>query len=190
MAYTVTTPPAVEPITTTDQELQDHLKWTTGDGDADLINNIYVPTARRIVERYTQRALITQTITENFDKFPPLDWLRLSVMGVTSVTSIKYYDEDDTQQTWSSGEYVTDFVSRKARIAPGLDYEWPSVSGRINSVEIIYVAGAATAAAVSQDYKTAIMWLVGEMYEERTDRIHKIPTRVLDLINPESYWSF
>ena len=190
MAYTVTIAPAVEPITTADQELQDHLKWETAIGDADLINNIYVPAARQKIEVYTQRAMISQTITENFDRFPKVGELRLSVMGVTSITSIKYYDSDDTQQTWSSGEYNTDLVSRKARVAPGVDYDWPEISERKNAIEVIYVAGYANAAAVPAKFKIAIMWIVGEMYEARTDSPHRLPTRVMDLINAESHWSF
>lgn len=171
MSWTVTTQPAAEPITTAEAKI--HLKV---DGSTeDTLIDAYIATARQYVENYTSKKLVTQTVQQTYDSFPA-DCLELSVKPIQSVTSVAYIDTAGDSQTWSSADYDTDFISTPGRIAPGLEKEYPSLGDVINAVTITYVVGYGGAADVPERYKSAIKLIVGELYENRENRVKKMPT--------------
>src|SRR5690606_6308986 len=101
---------------------------------------IWVKAATEIVESRTGRSLITQTRVIKLDSFPYLDSIYLTHGPVQSVTSVKYYDEDDVEQTLSADSYWVDIDSDIARIV--IKQSWPQVMlNRPNSVTITYVCG-------------------------------------------------
>ena len=93
----VTTEPSVEPATSTEAKL--HLK--VDHTDDDTLITIIIQAAREIIEQYTHRSLITQSRTIKLDYFPDREIL-IPHGPLISITSIKYYDEDEAQQTLSS----------------------------------------------------------------------------------------
>ena len=155
MKYAVTTAPTVEPIHLTEAKL--HLRTVTGDTSEDsLLIGPLVTSAREYCENVTGRALAAQTI-----KAYPDDWglWQLPRTPIVSVTSIKYYDEDNTEYTLTAADYQLDTVDGLVLIL-----EEPSTALReLNPIVIEYTAGADCPKAVRQ----AMLLLIGHWYQNR-----------------------
>lgn len=185
MAYSVTTAPASEPITTAEAKTHLRVDVSTEDTYIDTL----VSAARQWCEKYTNRALITQTITETFDTFPATgESLILTVGKVASVTSLKYYT-GGVLTTWNAANYIVDVQGEQSRISEALDITWPDIDDRVNAVEVIYVVGTSSG-SVPAAIKHAILLLVGSMYENREDTVKKYPSAIEMLLNPYRIWRF
>ena len=112
------------------------------------------------------------------DRFPASDYhqLKIPLPPLISVTSIKYFDQSDVEQTWDSAEYVVDTdQDNQGLVYPGRNYSWPAARDFFKAVHIEYQAGYADSAAspvdeadnVPQEFKQAILLLIGHMYENR-----------------------
>ena len=115
----------------------------------------------RWVEEYIGKSINTNTFTVdvwNFDNDLDLNgnelWLNLSSGPVSSITSVKSYDEDGTETILTSG---TDFYLLK-----GDRLRIVSATG-IDSFEIVYVA-AMTSTEITDNIKEAIYKLTAELY--------------------------
>jgi uncharacterized phiE125 gp8 family phage protein len=163
MSYQITSQPASEPITLS--EAKDHLRVDFSDEDTYI--NTLITTARKYCEQYTNRAFITQTWRQNEDKWT--NPIKLKVNPVISLTSIKYYDTNEAQQTLtdSSANFQKDFNSDVAKIYEGLTNAFPSLGCTINPIEIITVCGYGSASDVPDDIKHAIKIMVSFLYENR-----------------------
>jgi len=183
MSYTRTVDPTVEPVTLA--EAKAHLNVTVSTDDT-LIGAL-IQAAREHTETFTNRALVSQTWKLLMDDFP--EWeLRISKPPLISITSIKYYDINNSQQTLvENTDFTKDKFSQPGWVVPGID-GWPSVySDGINAVEIIFVAGYEDSSAspvdladkIPQAIKTAILLLVGHLYEHRESvsdfQVHTVP---------------
>lgn len=162
-SYQITVEPASEPITTA--EAKAHLRVDFSDEDTYI--DTLITTARKHCESYTNRVFITQTWRQNLDCFP--DVIKLKVNPVVSLTSLKYYDTNESQQTLTdlSANFQKDFLSDTATIHEGLTNAWPSIGSTINPIEIITVCGYGAASAVPADIKHAIKLMVSHLYENR-----------------------
>lgn len=150
-----------EPVTTA--EAKSHLRVSIATDDT-LIDTLVVA-ARQWFEAATWRKLVAGTETEYFDTFPNI--IRLKNPPLRDVTSIKYYDLDDAQQTLGATLYQEDIVTEPGRVRPVSGQSWPSTYDRMNAVEVIYDAGYVNAAAVPQSIKQGILMLVAHWYENR-----------------------
>ncbi|MFZ8961536.1 MAG: head-tail connector protein [Flavobacteriaceae bacterium] len=173
MRYSVTTEPANEPITLT--EAKNHLKVDYSTDD-DLITSL-IKAARHEAERYGI-AIVDQTITGNMDSFPIDGVIELPVCPVKSVTSVKYYDTDNVQQTLNSANYTLDNRSKlqRARIVLNQGESWPSTYSNANAIEVIFVAGFETTSAEYEAARTGIKLVLTSWYENRSDTVRKLPT--------------
>lgn len=145
------------------QDLKNHLRIDHDDDNA-LLEGIRKG-ARKWAENYCQRSFFTQTWVLELDHFPDTDCIELLMSPIQSVSSIKYYDSSDVQQTWSSSEYRVDANSQIGRIQPVND--WPNVYEKQNAVEITYVAGNTSLSDIPDYVKTGVMIQCGDMYELR-----------------------
>ena len=199
---TVTSAPASEPITLAEAKTAlriDHSEWD------DEIEGVWLPAAREEIERRLSVKLVTQTVKVTLDRFPSLgivgfddqDRLRvvpaeqiiagqiaagvieIPVESVASISSVKYYDTDNTLQTISSSNYQVDTARTPCRIAPVLGYAWPATRAKLAAVEIVAVVGAA-AASVSPMLKAALILTLRARYEEN-DTLQPTIDRLLDL---------
>jgi uncharacterized phiE125 gp8 family phage protein len=164
VSYQITVEPTTEPITL--QEAKDHLRVDFSDDDT-LITSL-ITSARKYCEYHTNRVFITQTWRQNCDFFT--NPIQLSVNPVISVTSLKYFDSANTQQTITDNvdNYQNDLNSDVAAIYEGLVNAFPSVSSnKINPIEIITVCGYGDADDVPEDIKSAIKLMIGWLYENR-----------------------
>jgi len=162
-ALRILTQPTSYPVSVDEVKL--HARITNDAEDALVLRLIMAATSR--VEKITGRALITQTWIEYFDCFPPIIHLRMG--DVQSVTSVKYLDSDDVEQTLATANYDVDTVSNPARIISSEGNSWPSgIKNTLNPIYVEYVCGYGDDADnVPNDIKWAIFMLVSHYYENR-----------------------
>jgi uncharacterized phiE125 gp8 family phage protein len=185
----IVTPPASEPLTLA--EVKEFLRVDHSDDDVTLA--IFITAARQLCESYTRMALLPTTFEEYFDDFPQYsgdykDEIRLSRSPVSAVTYVKYIDGNETTITANAADYKIDTISRPARISP--DNGWFGTYETINAVFVRYVAGFANAAAVPAPLKHGMMLVIGDMYENRTDSVKRLPTASEYLWNPYRVFEF
>lgn len=158
MKYAVTTAPTVEPVALADAKI--HLRTVTGDTSEDsAIITPLLTAAREYCENATGRALVEQTI-----KAYPDSWglWRLPRPPITTITSVKYYDTDDTEYTLAATDYQFDAVDGQILIL-----EAPTVELRkLNPIVVEYTAGYSTC---PKTIRQAMLLLIAYWYAERGD---------------------
>lgn len=166
MRLSLVTGPTVEPITMTD--IKDHLRIDTDvDLEAEELNS-YIAAARVWCETFQNRAYITQTWNWALDRWPRSPF-EIPLPRLQSISSIKYYDTDETEADFGSANTIVDTISEPGRVSLGWNKTYPSTTLRpINGIIIQFVAGYGDdEAAVPDNIKQAIRLLAGHMYENR-----------------------
>lgn len=180
----VTTEPSVEPITSTEAKLHLRVDHT----DDDTLITILIQASRETVEQLTNRSLITQSRTIKLDRFPCSNTIEIPYGPLISITSVKYYDADNTLQTMSSSLYEVDTFSNVPRLVLADGQSWPSTYVKTNAVEIIYSAGYGAAGSyVPKPLKQAMFLILGHLYEHREqvgESMIELPFGVQTLIAP------
>ena len=181
MTLTVTTPPALEPVTLDEAKAQ--LRVTYDQEDA-LIGAL-ITAARQRIEAELGVALIATGLSETHDAWPlevrtavpvtdPLTALfsgpvRLRRGPLIGVTTIAVADEAGAFQTLNPASYASEVGSRPGRIAP-YDVAWPSPGVPTGGVRIDYTAGfGAGESDVPAPLRQAILQLVADGFEHRSD---------------------
>jgi len=150
------------------QEAKDFLRVTFND-DNSLIDSLR-KAARKWCDNYASISFFTQTWTLRLDGFPGDDrHIELWRPPVQSVTSVKYYDSNNSLQTWDSSNYIVDTKSNTARIDAINSY--PDTYDRVDAVEVEYIAGYADIDDVPEDIKQAVLILIADFYEIRQNVI-------------------
>jgi uncharacterized phiE125 gp8 family phage protein len=128
-----------------------------------------IKTARQYAEEFTGRALVTQTWDFYLDQWP-IDngMILLPKSPLASVTHVKYYDDDGTQQTWSSSNYVVQTSREPGRVSLAYGQSWPSARYQPDSIVVRFVAGAARA-SVPDRIKAAMLLLIGHWFDHREE---------------------
>jgi uncharacterized phiE125 gp8 family phage protein len=155
--------PAAEPVSLTDAKEQ--LRITHSDDD-DYITALIVA-AREWAEEFTKTSFITQTWTAEYPSWPVDRILDLPRPPLQSVTTLKYRDADDAQQTISDTQYQVETGGKLIKLlstfgSPGLqaDREFP--------IEAIFVTGAGDASTdVSSKIILAIKIMITHYYVNR-----------------------
>ena len=166
MNISLVTAPAAEPVDLDEAKL--HLRVDINDDDT-LIESLIL-LARRMSEGISNHRFVTQTWDIFMDAFPGSDTIHLpkSLSPLSSVTHIKYTDEDDNESTFADSNYVMDTYSDPGRIKLDKDSNWPSDTlTELNGVVIRVVVGYGNPADIPQEFKQAIMLMVGHWYEYR-----------------------
>ena len=189
------TPPEAEPIDLIEAKL--HLK-VTGSIEDDLITS-WITSTRRMVERYLNRALITQQHELYFDNWPCGE-IRIPFGSLQSVDSIKYRDIDGNENTISEGSYFwVDDVSEPAQVIRKYTAVWPIVQyGRPNAVKVTFTCGYGdTGADVPMEMKDAMKLWLTDLYENRGTiavgpavLVNVIPNFVVNLIHTYKIYDF
>ena len=186
LAYSVLTDSASEPLTK--EEVRFQLKNESITSDNDLLD-IYIKGARQMAENYTNTALISKTIEQQFDDFPettednPHGAFKLIVPPLISVTSLVYTDADGDEQTIDSANYQVKTLVQPGMVAPVATYTWPTAYEGIYPITITYLAGYADAASVPFDIKQAMLLTIAHWYRNRVDTAKTMPTQAENLLN-------
>lgn len=179
--FKLITPPAVEPVLKDDLP-KDQIRVSGTDED-DLIDS-YIKAARRVAENHQNRALITQTWELYLDAFES-DEILIEKSPVSGITSVKYFDTDNAEQTIDADDYELDSVSEPARLRPTSGNSWPSTYDKYNAVVIRFTAGYGTAGSdVPEETIDALLMMIAHFYENRGDEGHRaLPRTVTDLLD-------
>lgn len=163
MGLAVYTAATENPITTAELKLHSHIDTSADDSEIDAL----VAAATQDTEAMLWRTLCTTTWVLTLDRFPCDDYIDLPRPPLVSVTHVKYYDLNNTQQTLSTSDYEYDTSTEPGRIYIDRSTGWPSVYDRRNAVEIRFVAGYGAASAVPEGIKQIIRMKAGHWYENR-----------------------
>ena len=103
--------------------------------------------------------ILPKTYTWYMDSFDN-STIVLPVTPISSVTSIKYYDVDDAQQTLvEDTDYRVDKYQGRIEVISS----WPATKVKVNTVEIEFVAGY-TASTVPENIREAVILRLWEYY--------------------------
>lgn len=162
MGLKLKTGPTSSPITLAEAKAQCRVEITETHEDSLIQGYIDAATSYLDAQGYLGRAIMTQTWLLYLDVFS--DAITLPMGPVQSVTSIKYYDENDVLQTLDADSYSVDIVSDPQWVVRTTAANWPIVASGINNVIIEFVAGDDVAPAA---IKQAILLLVAQWYANR-----------------------
>jgi len=188
MPVKIITEPTFEPLTL--QEAKDHLRVTHALEDS--LITMAITTAREMAESYTQRALCAKTLEYYGNCFGYI--IELPYPVVSAVTSVKYDDTDGIEQTLSATEYDVHLVSEPALVVRAYGKTWPAIRDQLNAVRIRYVAGYTSHAATPSPIKSAMLLIIGHLYENREElsnvKLEEMPLGSKALLNPYRVMSF
>ena len=154
---------ATTPVFTTAQA-KEFLKVDVSTDD-DLIDNLILA-ATESCQIYTNQYFINTIVTQYSDTWN--GFYKLYKSPVSAITHVKYYDSDDSLQTLASSNYILDGTSKPARMGLAVDGTLPTLSKRINAVDVTYTVGYGTASTdVPEGIRTAIILTVGNWYQNR-----------------------
>lgn len=184
-AYKVVTPGIELPVTL--ELVRMHLRNEDLRADDELVR-AYIRTAAATVERTYGLALIEQTIDQYHSAFPANSDqpVLLRVAPLISITSVTYVDSAGDTQTWDADEYTTGRINGQPVIVPKVGYTYPSgLTTRPNAVTITYKAGFGLSAdSVPNDIRSALLLMVGHLYENREDPPNSLPRASEALLHP------
>jgi len=84
---------------------------------------------------------------------------------LTSVTSVKYYDEDDADQTVDATNYYVHTFGSPGMIEFKDTYQLPTIESREDAVRIEFVCGVADASSLPSSVKEGLIFLIRFLYE-------------------------
>lgn len=190
MALTLTSGPAVEPVTVS--EAKAHLRI---DGSAeDILIASLIVTSRLHVEAALGLALISQEWRLTLDKWPEKRWskdgaVRFPLRPVRSVEAVTVRDEAGTPEVVAPESYLLDGDALTPRLVPR-EGSWPAPGQSAGGITIAFEAGMGEEAEdVPEPIRHAILLLVAHWYEHR-DPMEigtpgaAIPAAVSELLKP------
>jgi len=188
MIITLTTAPAVEPITLT--EVKKHLRLVTTTAEAtayttedDLLNRL-ITAARTQAEQETGRKFITQTMTMYLDRWPDERFIKVPYPTLQSaVVTYRLSDDDDYDETLTTAD--VDIVSEPGRIVLQPNESWPSGTLYTDKpIKITFVCGYGLAVAVPENIKSAILLKISDLYENRGEVVIGVSVgRITDAVD-------
>jgi len=194
-AAKIVTPPTTTPVSVAEAKSHMNISFSTDD----TLIGIYISTATALCEAILQRKLITQTWKMWLDYWPPK--IKVLFGDLQSVTHVKYTDSDEVQETFGSSLYLVDTNSTPGRIILKDGESWPTDTlSEMNPIEIQFVTGyGATAAAVPDDTRAAVLLTTAHFYENRENYLvakmqsltaSEIPWTAKALLNNHRVWDW
>lgn len=177
MKIKIVTPPASETLTLS--KANSYLKIDSDCTSDDDFVTYLIQTAREFCEKIQNKSYLTQTLDLALDKWPYKDYIELPRPPIQSVTSIKYYDINDVEYTFSSDNYDFDDYSYVPKVVLKYNTYFPSTTLRpTNSIIVRYVAGYTSSDNVPATVIQAMYLLIGYWYENREAGALKVPKEI------------
>lgn len=174
-----------EEIITVD-EAANFMRAEFSESEETFINSL-ITAARQLCEEYLFRRIGVQTIELRTQGFPVGNSPIVLPSPLISVSSIKYLDSNNDEQTLDTDEYVV------SDSAPGLIIpvnSWPDTSNAGDSLRIEFVAGYCAQGESPQlsevlpnTIKVAMLMQIADMYENREAQTEKPLAANQTLIN-------
>lgn len=167
LQLTATAVGSVEPLTVA--EAKDHMRVDGSDDDTEI--GVFIEAARAHLESITRRSIIERTLRLDLPRFAHT--IVLPSPPLVSVTSVKYYDTNNSLQTVTANDYEVNLPAREIELADNAS--WPDIYARHDAVQITYEAGyqlesVSPVASAPAALVHAMKMLVGDMYENREAR--------------------
>ena len=165
-------------------EVKDHLNVAQNDTSQDSKIELLIVAAQERLERDIDRILITSTFVWNGPSF--INPLRINLLPVTSVLSVKYYDTDGTLQTLDPSDYR--YIGSSQELRPAIGKEFPSVyPDQSDGVQVEFTAGyGANADCVPRLLQSAIKLCVGKWFydpAQESSSLHSQETGYRNIVN-------
>ena len=180
------TGPTAEPLPLA--KAKRRLRVTTDAEDSDIED--LIAECREQAEDECGRAFLPQTLRLALDRFPrhgrPIAVPRPPLRSVTSVT---YYDVAGELQTMAAEDYGVELVGEPGRIYPAATW-WPETASRPGAVQVVYVAGYASATAVPRQAVAAVLALVCDRHVNPDGGDRPVPPaarRMLDALDVRGF---
>ncbi len=159
---------STEPVTLS--QAKAHLRIESSFTTDDTYITTLISVARSICENYVGFLLSNNDdVTYYLDQFPDNEVIDLYGLSFkdAGTTVIKYWDSNDSLQTFSSSRYHVDETSIPSRIFLDSNASWPTTSDSKPSA--IYIQGEAgpNAVDVPKAIYQAILLTIGHLYENR-----------------------
>jgi uncharacterized phiE125 gp8 family phage protein len=165
MVWDVTTPPAIEPVSL--EEFKMFARIDGNDEDSQLLS--FLITARSLIEKYLNRALIEQTITLKMDSWPEKEVIELPRPPLISITAVETLNESDVATVYSSSNYYIIKNKEPGLLVLKFGVTPPQNTERYyGGYQVRYKAGyGSTSASVPNVLKDCIKQWAMTMYENR-----------------------
>lgn len=185
LTLTLTTAAAQLPLSL--GELKAQLRLEDDQVQEDALLMAMLRSAVESCERFTGRALMTQTWTLFRDAWPgapdaalheglseapshelPAAGIALPKPPLQSVVHVKTYDETDVATIWGAGNYFVDTAREPGRLVARRGGSLPLPTRAANGIEIRFVAGyGADPADVPEALRQGLLMLAAHLYEHR-----------------------
>lgn len=186
--------PSDEPLDVADVR-DNHLRSPNGSAEDAYIATL-IASARRMAERITRRALISQRwqlIGSGFPVWYPGLTNCISVPNppLVAVTSLTYIDSDGNQQALAEGtDYLVSAPSGptagRAEITPAFGKTWPVARCQSDAVMVSFTAGYPED-QIPEDILHGMKLVIGEFYKQRSESVHA-PNQNPALIRARDLW--
>lgn len=158
------TPPAVVPVTLAEAKRQCNVLFDDDDSLLEALADVAI----EHLDGYAGilgRALINQSWRQDYHCFGAM---RLPLEPLVSITSVKYYDADNVQQTLAGTVYEVVTDNRGPIITLKYGQTWPTTYSRRDAVSVTFVAGYGEAATdVPAPIRHAARLHLAHMYKYR-----------------------
>lgn len=138
---------------------------------------VFINAARQFCEEYLFRRIGIQTIELRDKGFPAGNSPIILPAPLIDVTSIKYLDGNNTEQTLSPSEYIVS-DSAPGQIIPV--NSWPETLRAADAIRVVFSSGynaegesPILSEALPDTIKTAILMQVADLYENREAQVEK-----------------
>jgi hypothetical protein len=184
MSGVITVTQPAEDVLTLD-EIKAFLRIDFSEDDIFLISTLKM--TQDFVEKYLNSSLVSRTLELALDRLPeyemPLregmytgpymsfvkDYISLPYSPVSSIVSIKTFDDADNETTVNQAVYILDSYRKPARVVLRNGQTWPNATREVNTVIIRYVAGYGGSTSVPEPIRLAMLQNIAFMYEHRGD---------------------
>jgi len=163
------------------QIAKDHLK--VGDTEDTLVG-IYLDASIRAVENKIQRSLMSsehELYCKTWEQF-----LNLQQYPVSSINSIKYYDENGDLQTLATGTYNVQNFKRPAVLEFDSDFDAPDTDDRQFPIVVNFNAGYDVAASGSEEVLFIVSHLLMELGDRYENRQNELAGNAIFMFNNNS----
>lgn len=166
------TAPTTLPLTAAEAQAHARIDSPT---PADLADSeIKLAAAVQDRERFTRRQFVTATWELWLNTWPSDGIIPIPKPPLISITSVKYIDQDGTEQTFSSSDYLVVAPAGPAAqhgfVALGYGKSWPAARYQRAAIKVRFQAGYGAAADVPAQLRQACLLVFGEMYDHREDQ--------------------
>lgn len=172
----------IKPVSLADAKR--HLQIPSSNTAHDVYVAQLITAARERAEKFCNRKLMTQTVTDYFDDWPDGDALELRYGGLDSVTSIHYKDTDGDWNEWASSYYTVETADDPGRVVLNYGESWPTTTLHPSKpIRVIYSCGYGSSfGSVPAGIRQAIQIMVSDWFEQREPFIAGVSFKQLNTV--------